>query len=405
MTAGRSERATLILSVAVAMTITILDGFDAMSLSLVAPMLSRELGIAPASLGLLFSCQMVGMMGGAALGGYTADRLGRLRSLLGFIVLFSLAAFTMPLLHSFASVAANRFVAGVGLGAATPIIVALVAATSPGGRSAFAISTIWAGLPAGGIFAALFNYFISPSLGWQSIFVAGGILPLLVAIPTYLVFRASIANDVGRDRASARLGAVIREVGGARLATLGALFLCGYSAMSIVVYWLPTILTMRGGSPLLIMSAFIGVNLGSALGSSLLGFGADRFGMRLTLPLAWCLAGLCLLGLEFPLAGAFGYIALATLGATFTAGSIALLIVLASRLQPDYASTMIGSMVTLGRLGQVGALAVSGAVAGMSDDGSGVFYLAGAAALLTALLALLAGQRRLAPHTGEAAPG
>lgn len=393
MTEGRSEQANLIRCVAVALAVTTLDGFDAMSLSLTAPMIARDVGIETASLGLLFSSQMVGMMAGAACGGYVADRLGRLPSLLGFMALFALAAITMPFMHEFALVAGNRFLAGLGFGAAAPIVVALVASTSLAGRSAFVISTIWAGLPAGGILAALYNYFLTPVFGWQSIFIAGGILPLLVAIPALAVFPREDARAAAGE---ARPGVwqAIGQAGGGRFAALALLFLFGYSAMSIIVYWLPTILTMRGGDPLLITAAFIGVNLGSAIGSSLLGYCSDRVGMRIMAPLAWLAAGCCLLALELPVLGPTAYIVFATAAATFTAGSIALLIVLASQLHPAYASTMIGLMVTVGRLGQVGALAATGVVAAAGVKGSGVFAVAGTAALVTAVIAVLTVSRR-----------
>lgn len=401
MTEDRSEQANLIRCVAVALAVTTLDGFDAMSLSLAAPMIARDVGIETASLGLLFSAQMVGMMAGAACGGYVADRLGRLRSLLGFMALFALAAITMPLMHDFPLVAGNRFLAGLGFGAAAPIVVALVASRSAGGRSAFVISTIWAGLPAGGILAALFNYFITPIFGWHSIFIAGGILPLLVAVPALAVFRHA-NHGPSSDEARPGVWQAIGQAGQGRFAALALLFLLGYSAMSIIVYWLPTILTLRGGDPLLITAAFIGVNLGSAIGSSLIGYCSDRVGMRLMAPLAWMLAGACLLALELPFLGASAYIAFATAAATFTAGAIALLVVLASRLQSAYASTMIGLMVTVGRLGQVGALAATGVVAASGVKGAGVFAVAGAAALATALVALLTvGRRPAQPVAAE----
>lgn len=388
MATSRSERTKLLGCVAVALAVTMLDGFDAMSLSLAAPLIAREFGVPPGALGLLFSCQMAGMMLGAACGGYVADRFGRLASLLSFMSLFALAAFTMPLMHGFPFIAANRFAAGLGLGAAAPIAVALVAASSPLGRSAFVISTIWGGLPAGGIFAALYNYAFTPRFGWESIFVLGGVLPAIVALPAYMVFRNSAPPTLPVARPG--FGGAVRETGKGRLAALGLLFLCGYSAMSIIVYWLPTIMTMREAGALVIMIAFIGVNLGSAVGSSLIGYGSDRIGMRVAAPMAWFLAGICLLALELPDLGTSSYVLLAAVAATFVAGAIALLVTLASRLLPDYASTTIGLMVTIGRLGQVGALALTGAVAGSTVQGAGVFALAGIAALTTALLALVA---------------
>jgi MFS family permease len=57
--------------------LNMLDGVDILSISFAAPLLSREWGIAPATLGIVFSAALAGMMAGSMLLAPFGDAIGR----------------------------------------------------------------------------------------------------------------------------------------------------------------------------------------------------------------------------------------------------------------------------------------------------------------------------------------
>ena len=92
------------------------DGFDVVSLAVVAPMLSKEWQVNPAVLGSVFSAVAVGLVVGAFLVAPFADRVGRRPIMLG--ALGTLAA-TLLLTGSSTAIwqlFVLRFVTGIGLG-------------------------------------------------------------------------------------------------------------------------------------------------------------------------------------------------------------------------------------------------------------------------------------------------
>lgn len=374
--------------VATAAAVTTLDGFDAMSLSLMAPQIIRDLGIPTASLGPIFGSVFIGLLVGALVGGATADRLGHVRTLVGSLVLFGCAALAMPLMHTANAILVNRVIAGIGLGAAAPIAVALMASFPFLRISTFAIASVWAGIALGGVLAAAFNYLVVPTLGWQSLFIAGGLLPIPVAVAIIGVFRGhGIKKSLERRPG---IAALFQRGLAARSAVTAAMFFFGYVVTSMLVSWLPTVLNHRGASALLVSSAFISINIGSTLGAVGLGFLAQRFAARSMLSIAWALAGLCLLGMAMSAFGVGALALLAAAGGTVAAGGQALSVALASRLYPGggLEATSIGLMVGFGRLGQIIALNLSGSVLAHGVAEQGIFAIAAVSASVAAICAV-----------------
>lgn len=379
--------------IAAVASITILDGFDAFSLSLMAPWIGRELHIPTAALGPIFASSMGGMTVGAIAGGALADKVGRLRTLLVALALFGVAALTMPLVTSAGTIILNRLCAGVGLGAAAPIAVSLLNRSGEKPPSEFAIALGWSGIPVGGSLAALFNYMFVADYGWRLIFVVGGLLPLPVAIFAYAVFRGVSARPPGAgEHAPPGLSGLFAHGQALRTLTVAGMFFFGYVMTSVIVYWLPTILSHRAASPLMIAVAFGAINGGGVLGILLLGWLATIGHSGQVRTLAWAAASICGLGaavaaLSTPL------IALLAIGAaTIGGGGQALSVALANEMHRERGlqTTSVGFMTGAGRTGQFCALSISGAVVTVSGQETLVFGLAGVAAGVAALLSIIA---------------
>lgn len=377
--------------------VTIVDGFDAFSMSLAAPAMIRDLGLPTVVLGPIFASTMGGMIIGALGGGALADTLGRLRILLIALVLFGAAALTVPLLSTVTEIVANRVIAGIGLGAAAPIAVALLNGTSDRPPSDLVVSFVWGGIAVGGVLAAGFNYLVVPGFGWRSLFVAGGVLPAVVALVAWAVFRGTEPSRADAGRAARpRLIDLFTEGRAARSLPTLAMFFFGYVTTSMIVNWLPTVLDHEGATPAMISATFAGINVGSAAGSFALGFLSSRFRSRFSLMLAWAVAGACAIAASLP--GAATQLAVfAALAATLAAGSQALSVALANRLHVgrNLESTTVGLMLSGGRIGQFAALGVSGVLLAAGLPERSLFAFAGASACVAALIALFLGRTTL----------
>jgi AAHS family 3-hydroxyphenylpropionic acid transporter len=63
--------------VVLCMAVAVLEGFDIQAMGVSMPRLVEEIGVQDADTGILFAINNVGMVLGAMLGGWRADRVGR----------------------------------------------------------------------------------------------------------------------------------------------------------------------------------------------------------------------------------------------------------------------------------------------------------------------------------------
>lgn len=379
--------------IAAAASVTILDGFDVFSLSLMIPAISRELDISTASLGPVFASSMAGMIAGAVVGGTLADRFGRLRILLAAFALFAAAALTMPLVGDVRDIVINRFTAGIGLGAAAPIAVALLNRTGERPPSEFVIALIWAGIGLGGMLAALFNYLVASDLGWQSIFIVGGLLPIPVALFVWFVFRGTDRHIAATSGAAPpRFSGLFADGQAPRTLLVAGMFFTGFITTAIIVYWTPTILNQRDSSPAVISATFAGINGGAVVGPLLFGWLGSRGRAGRVRTLAWTGAALSGIVAAFGTTSTTAIAVLAIIGTIMGAGAQALSYALANELHRarGLQTTSMGFMSGTARLGQFSALSVSGAVVAFTAQGTTVFALAGVTAAVAAALSLVA---------------
>src|ERR1700730_2765905 len=92
-----------------------LDAMDVMLYSLVLTYLIREFSMDTRTAGFLNSLTLVASAIGGLLFGVVADRIGRTRSLMASILVYSLASAACALSHSVTQLAVFRFVLGLGM--------------------------------------------------------------------------------------------------------------------------------------------------------------------------------------------------------------------------------------------------------------------------------------------------
>src|SRR6202162_4928090 len=161
--------------------VAMLDGLDLQSIGLAAPAIGAQLHIAPQAFGMVFSAAMAGLALGAFLLGPVADRVGRKRVLVGATFCFGLFTLATAYVGDLTELLAVRFLAGFGLGGAMPSFISLAAEYVPKARRATVVSLLWAGFPLGGMIGGLVGSWIIPAYGWRSIFLVGGVLPILLS--------------------------------------------------------------------------------------------------------------------------------------------------------------------------------------------------------------------------------
>lgn len=157
------------------------DAMDVGMISFVVAALAAEWSLSSQQVGVLTSTTSVGMVFGAAMAGFLADKYGRKNILLWTLLIFSIASGLSALATSFAILCLMRFIAGIGLGGELPVASTLVSESMPAqerGRAVVLLESFWA---AGWILSALIAYFVIPHYGWRMAFVIGA-LPAFYAL-------------------------------------------------------------------------------------------------------------------------------------------------------------------------------------------------------------------------------
>jgi AAHS family 4-hydroxybenzoate transporter-like MFS transporter len=183
------------------------DGFDLQLLAFAAPRLAKEWGIDPKELGLVSSANLLGMMFGAMFLGRLGDAFGRKRVIMYGTVLYACMSLACLLATTPLQLGVLRFLTGLGLGGVLPNVIAMSAEISPTSRRATLTSIPMIGMSLGSGLPAVVAGWLVPIWGWKALFVAGGIVPLVVALvialklpesALFLTFRGLRRDEVAR---------------------------------------------------------------------------------------------------------------------------------------------------------------------------------------------------------------
>lgn len=260
--------------------IVAVDIFDLLAIAFVAPVLSAEWKLSGLSLSYLLSASMVGLAVGATTYGLVSRWVAPRKTMVAALLLLSLSLAISIFTSSPEGLIACRFATGIGAGLAMPGTVVIIYEFSPRARSALLVNLTYAGSAAGSLMCGMFAGWLVPIAGWQSIFVAGSLMSLIVAIVAglmlpdplrYLALRPERASELrtilGKiDSAASLDGRSLaasseddhREVSGAnavrfgatlvRSATLSIAYFGGLASYYLLASWTPTALTTLGAS-------------------------------------------------------------------------------------------------------------------------------------------------------------
>jgi AAHS family 4-hydroxybenzoate transporter-like MFS transporter len=395
-----------------------LDGFDTQAIGYVAPALAKEWGLTKSALGPVFSAGLFGLMIGALVFGPLADRIGRKNIIIFSTLAFGLGTLMTAFIQDVGTLLAIRFLTGLGLGGAMPNAVAMTSEFSPHRRRATMVMIMFCGFSVGAALGGLLAAALIPQFGWRSVFVVGGVAPLLLApilalrLPESVRFLAltgraheRVAELLARIDPKAAFAPgtlfVVHEPGLAGLPvlhlfrdgrTLATLLLWVVFFMSLLdLYflsnWLPTVLNDLGAS--VSASAVIGsmLQIGGVVGTFALGSVIDRFSFR-ALALVYLMAVFAV-GAIGQLGHSIVFVTMAIFAAGFciVGGQIAANALAATFYPTSMRATGVGWALGIGRVGSIVGPLVGGALLTMKWSTGSVFIAAASAALCAALAA------------------
>ena len=168
------------------MAVLFMDGYDTQAIGYVAPALVAAWHVERAALAPVFAAGLVGLMIGGLLFGPLADRFGRKRFIAVSTTLFGIFSLASAFAGSLDQLLALRFLTGLGLGGAMPNAVALGVEYFPRRLRATAVTIVFVGFTIGAAVGGFVAASLMPAFGWPSVFIVGGVVPLLL-VPVLLV--------------------------------------------------------------------------------------------------------------------------------------------------------------------------------------------------------------------------
>src|SRR2546427_12844014 len=187
---GRWTTYQKLLILGAALTI-ILDGVDNQLLGNGVPALMKEWSLPRGAFSTVLALSPCGMMIGGAVGGMLGDRIGRRTALLFSMISFAVLTLAISTVNGLMLLGALRFLAGLGLGGAMPNAAALSSEYVPRRQRPFAVTLTIVCIPLGGTLAAFLSAWVLPVYGWRTLFVLGGIIPIVLAVLLFKVLPES----------------------------------------------------------------------------------------------------------------------------------------------------------------------------------------------------------------------
>ncbi len=362
--------------------IIIFDGYDLVIYGVVLPSLMAEWGLSSIQAGALGSCALVGMMLGALFFGSLSDRIGRRKTIMICVTLFSGVTALNGMAQSPEAFALCRFIAGLGIGGVMPNVVALMNEYAPKKSRSTLVALMFSGYSLGGMLSAGLGMVLIPQWGWQAVFYVA-LIPLLVlpflirqlpesmdfllrtgqtvkaqglltqVAPSYAPSESDQLSQAVTKGTSVSIAKLFRD--GRKLSTfmLWLAFFCCLLMVYALSSWLPKLMTAAGYGLNSSLAFLVVLNVGAIIGAVAGGWLGDRIGIAKVL-FAYFSCGalaLSLLALKAPLPVLYLLIAVAgacTIGTQILANACTV-----QFYPPEVRATGLGWAMGVGRTGAI----------------------------------------------------
>jgi len=158
------------------------DGFDALAIAYVLPVLVPAWHLTFATGSTLISAGYVGQLIGSIVFGWLGERYGRVPIFRYTLILYTVMSVACAFAWDYNSLFWMRAIQGLGLGGEIPIMASYIgefAKASHRGRYGLGFQ-LWFSISF--IFVSGISYFVVPNLGWHWMFIIGA-LPAIILIP------------------------------------------------------------------------------------------------------------------------------------------------------------------------------------------------------------------------------
>jgi len=397
------------------------DGYDLNAIAWAVPSLIKTWHLPPPAFTTAFLWSSIGIMVGALSAGPLGDRIGRKPLLIGSLAIFGVASFLSAFAGSLGILAVLRFFTGIGIGGGFSGAAALTGDYTPAHRRALMIMASFTGAPIGGFVGGqIVAWWLLPTFGWESIFIFGGLFPLVLVLallvwlpesPRFLMAKDKLSQ--GQRNLLRRLSltpgaAAPHHVDVARANPIRMLFSQGYALQTILMwiiffcslmnlflfgYWMPTVFKLIGMTPEQAVFASSFRDFGACFAVFYLGWAIDRFGPEKSLAFHYAVGAL-FIGLISLVAMPYGLLLAVTfLAGTTIIGSQTGANGTCGKLYPARMRTSgLGWALGIGRLGGIAAPALGGYLLSLGMPPTHIFLsaciFAIIAAAATGLLAL-----------------
>jgi len=416
--------------------VQVCDGYDLNAIAWAAPSLIKGWGIAPPAFTMAFLWSSIGIMVGALSAGPLGDRFGRKPLLVASLTVFGIASLLSAFSGSLGMLAILRFFTGVGIGGGFSGAASLTGDYTPARRRALMIMASFTGAPLGGFVGGqIVSLWLLPQFGWASIFVAGGLFPLVLVLVIAFWLPESPRFLLHRGKLSARDRELLRRLDIAETREreqpldiaqgnpIGMLFGKGYALQTVLLwiiyfsslmnlflfaYWMPTVLNMIGFTPPQAVFASSMRDFGAIFAVLYLGYLIDHVGPERSLAFHYA-AGAVFIGLIALVALPYVPLLVVTFLAGLTIiGSQTGLNGTCGKLYPArMRTTGLGWALGIGRLGGIAAPVLGGYLLSLGMKPPQIFLSASGIAIIAAVAtALLAfrGSRAASLQMEEVTP-
>jgi len=408
--------------------LVLFDGMDNQLLGLIAHDMSEDLGLPISAFGLIFSSALVGGIAGALLLSTAADQsLGRKRVIIIGMGLAGFGTFMTAHAETLIELIGVRFVTGIGLGAALPILISLASEFSPQRYSRLVVSLMIAFVPLGSLLGSVMARGILPYSGWHGLLYVAGCGTIALTLLAAFVVPESVAFLVNRKRNQPAAVKSIQKLFGvngvgavvvdqerdahaiSKKLPVAMLFDKKLRALTILVWiaffmdqailyfvmnWTPSLLLKAGMSSSAGTDAAAMFGIGGALGTIAQGWLTTRFGIYKVMIVEICIYVAAMVALPSVLdrpemASAMVFAIAATICA-YHAGLINLTL---ESFPESIRSTAFGWAFGMGRMGAAGAPAIAGVFLGWGWSPALIFLWAAMLGVATGLALL--GMRKI----------
>lgn len=188
------------------------DGFDNQALNYTSPAIIREWGIDRETMVFAFTSSTVGWMSGALIFSIIADAIGRRNATVLAAFFFGGATFAISFAEDLWQLSILRFLSSFGVGGAMPMAIALISDYTPSKRRGTMITMLFLGYTVGSSGGGFLAAELILTLGWQSVFMIGGIAAMAIGVLLLFALPESVRYLLVQNAPQEKIHSLVRRM-------------------------------------------------------------------------------------------------------------------------------------------------------------------------------------------------